>query len=602
MKSAQHQTQPHADRATPPQRTRAGRTHQETATSAPFLGSGYGPGITPIHPPSASAQSASGPQFFDAQAFSPAVAQQAVSGASAGHFPFGDRIRDESQGLLDPHAVPAKIVSSLPGLGVCHDGKVALRSDAGIEVARHELAHAMGADEATAQRAGRSPDVLASLKPGPPVSGWMIGFEFQTVGFGSNPKVYDLKSNLEIPPRHQPRMQHAATPIYQANGWKIVHDDNDIEVVTDPVEENDAGMNRLDEVFDEVESEMGRIQQNAKHPKYLLYSVDGRAPGRPMDSQSIKRARLQANRGIRQRNTQRRLMPNGAPLGPQESEVSSLSPDPQHYGEYGLGVAHFRNDTFTAHPQTTVGVRVEKLASLMNVLADQKRRGPKDRDGNKTWAEDQLGWNMAQADTAKALSNVDKALGKNVATPEYQKIRGVLGLLASYHIRERRTTRPLKNLKNIASFMLRNHLGEVCQALSDDEKEIWKDMLADGRMAKAFGYADNAGLRERFFRFDFWSTNTNWTIQTLLTELITGSDRIANIGAHSMHSLTGTNYQDKLMNATSQFDIGKASPHKGARSGVFLELRKLKSKVPWTQWRGFAKQAALLSRSVDDKR
>ena len=251
---------------------------------------------------------APGPQFFDAQAFSPAVARHAVRGATTGRFPFGDRIAAETRGALDPHAVPSVVIDQLPGLGVCQDGKVALRRGSGIDVARHELAHALGGDESTAQAASRDPGVLRSLsapqssqagepgEPGPtgapaarrpPVDGWAIGFEFQTHG-PNNPKTYEKRiERAPAPDEQQPEQQdeqddeellgpddrvtyrslnglNGSQVIYRprVQDWKMEIDSGDIEIITRAQPETDAGRENLSRQLDEIAAEM---QQQAQH-------------------------------------------------------------------------------------------------------------------------------------------------------------------------------------------------------------------------------------------------------------------------------------------------------------------------------------------------
>lgn len=99
-------------------------------------------------------------------------ARQAVAGAVAGRLPFAQRIYDETGGRVDARRVPAAVVPGLPSRGVALGGRIALRPDAGIEVARHELGHVLGGDEHVARRAERDPAALAALVRGAPRDGW----------------------------------------------------------------------------------------------------------------------------------------------------------------------------------------------------------------------------------------------------------------------------------------------------------------------------------------------------------------------------------------------------------------------------------------------
>lgn len=99
-------------------------------------------------------------------------ARRAVAGAAPGRFPFADRIARETGGRVDARSIPTAVVPGLPSRGVAFGGRIALRPDAGIAVARHELSHVLGADERTARRAERDGSVLAGLTRRAPRDGW----------------------------------------------------------------------------------------------------------------------------------------------------------------------------------------------------------------------------------------------------------------------------------------------------------------------------------------------------------------------------------------------------------------------------------------------
>jgi len=118
-----------------------------------------------------------------------AVASRAVSGAREGGLPHSAWLRSVSGGRFDPASVSATVVDELPALGVTYGGRVALRRGAPRQIAAHEAAHALGADERTARRVERDPSLLGTLEPKAPVDGWAVGFEFQCQG-SDNPSVY----------------------------------------------------------------------------------------------------------------------------------------------------------------------------------------------------------------------------------------------------------------------------------------------------------------------------------------------------------------------------------------------------------------------------
>ncbi len=85
-----------------------------------------------------------------------------------------------------------------------------------------------------------------------------------------------------------------------------------------------------------------------------------------------------------------------------------------------------------------------------------------------------------------------------------------------------------------------------------------------------------------------------------LKNLVKGKDLIAELGEHSVHQVNAKNYKGKMSDAKSQFDIGKVDPIKGARQGMFVEFRKLKGGVPWTNWRQFALLAVEVSALINE--
>ncbi|MFO0578521.1 MAG: hypothetical protein U1A78_31335 [Polyangia bacterium] len=557
---------------------------------------------------------ASGPQFFDAQAFSPAVARHAVRSAAPGRFPFGDRIAAETRGAIDPHTVPSVVVDKLPGLGVCQDGKVALRKGSGIDVARHELAHALGGDEATAQRASRDPGVLRSLsepqasqagEPGapgptgepaerrPPVNGWAIGFEFQTHG-ASNPKTFEKRIERGPVPeladneqqdeqqdgeeRLGPILSETYRPLDGLNGsqliyrprlqdWKVEIDSGDIEIITRAQPETNSGRENLERQLDEIAVEMKRVQDEGKKPGYKKYQAAG---------------------------------------------------DKEVYVQHGCG-----NKTFGAHPQATVGLNFEAVPELISQATSQQQIDhpymPK-----KIWAENQMGFDWTHPSFKNEASlhgmthirasqqQVDAALSQHADLSKLPRLRAVLQILASYAaLGTQIQTSKTPQVKNVAAFMSRSNLHEVYKIMSPLEKRTYKTLLAeqegDGSMAAAFGLASLDALRAtKLLRKDAM----NWGQYTLFDILDNLPERDLfgqNDSQKSIHKVDDTTYRTLLTDATSQFDIGTSSAQgQVQRKGLFMELRAIKREVPWTQWKVLAlsifDQVRRLNAAVDTQK
>lgn len=546
----------------------------------------------PIFPPGTLAtpaptiKSNHAPQFFDAQAFSSAAAQQAVSGATAGRYPFGDRIRAETRGTVNPHAVPATVVNQLPGLGVCQDGKVALRQGAGIDVARHELAHALGGDEATADRAGRDPNVLTSLAGGTPVNGWKVGFEFQTWA-GPNPKTFQKKFIRGEPAplneaeqeqdndalREGPILSEYYTkidstlgnaPLLRKPDWKMEVDSGDLEVITNPLDETDAGRAKIITVMSEVEVEMKRVQNAAKSPHYLAYPVNG-------DTVYV-----------------------------------------QHKSGF---------KKFTSHPQATVGVHFESVPQLISRLTTQQKVDHPHIPNNKVWGRDQIGFDFTNPDFKDADSQhgmtyihsaqqqVDAALAQHGTVAKFPHLRAILHILGSYAaLGTKVQSEQTAQLKNTAAFMSRNNLHEVYELMSPAEKRLYAAMLAEeqgpGSMAAAFGLANLQTLgTTKLLRHGAmgWGQVTLGQILQNLPEVDIMGDTDSQKSIHKLNASTVRKY---LSDADNQFDIGPSQTQgvqSGAveRKGLFLELRAIKRDVPWDQWKDVALSVFDLVRQIN---
>lgn len=507
---------------------------------------------------SSCAASQSVPSFFNDQVFSRAVASRAVSQAQKGRFPFGDQIAAETKGAIDPHAVPAAVVSDLPGLGVCLDGKVALRSGAGIDVARHELAHALGGNEAVADQASSDPSVLSALssKSGPSIDGWKIGFEFQTSG-KLNPKVY-----LADQQGHPRGNVDGNTTLEDHKGWKIDNDNNDMEVVTDAVDETDGGEKELIRQMSEIHAEMTLIQEKGDNSD-------------------------------------------------KKPEQFSSFVGPTYGDKHGYVICHASKSSFTGRPQATVGVRFEAVPDLIHTFASKS----KDKG---VWAEGTPGWegthpyfqdektNHGQVNVRAVQGKVEKALAVYEKDSPSPRLRALLNVLVSYAAISQLQSRKTKYAKNIAAFMSRGNLSKLYNAMTPADQKIYQLMLSKdngvGSMAALFD-CDNAAALNGLKIFPKGLSEKKQAVTLTygkLLKTLPQQDLIAALDDASIH------VSEDKMKPRWDFDVGDTEQTKDdkklgmeQRRGMWLELRALRYEVPWPEWRGLALQVFRTVRALN---
>jgi hypothetical protein len=194
------------------------------------------------------------------------------------------------------------------------------------------------------------------------------------------------------------------------------------------------------------------------------------------------------------------------------------------------------------------------------------------------------------------------------------KLRALLSLLALYYAKGRLLQKELINLKDIASFMSRNNLADVYGDMSKQEKAHFKDLFtpapedvdnddSEVEMANLFGMQTrkdlkNArlapqGVRNEVYHRDHQDAEEhrelNPKLFDILTKLKTGNDLISDTQESSIHEINSRNFGNNasIKGINSHFDIGK-SDHAQNRKGLFLEMRAMKHKVPWYEWRQIA--------------
>ncbi|MFV8753030.1 hypothetical protein ACNOYE_20985 [Nannocystaceae bacterium ST9] len=478
-----------------------------------------------------------------------------VGGATTGRFPFGERLQAETGGAVEPHAIPSVVVPGLPDRGVSVAGKVALRPDAPIEVARHELAHSLGADEATAHRAEQNPRVLAGLsKSARPIDGWAIGFEFQTAG-AKNPKTYsrgivplargasesvsDYRARgARLPKNYTAWRKEAISDTYDRDGYVIKTDDCDMEVETSAVDETPRGRERLVAVMEAMESEMAIIAEN----------------------------------GFNENN--------------EVENVVTLNSNKTH------GIAHGNRD-FTGKPQATAGFKLDQISNLIKkIVAREGTYGWGDYWGVRTAREPKRGLGLIH-DLNRRVGDLSQ-LSPNVVS--------LLHLLASYSIYGDAFHHPTKYLKNIANtLMIRNNLGKIfTDYLSGSEREELRTLLADetgqATVARLFGADDFGALRARKILRSGVAASygigaqvnqlADLTVGKVFDDLLQGTDAIhAKAPDQSIGKIADD--ASKFPGQLDPFDIGINEANE-RRRGVLVEIRGLGEREPYTRWKDIA--------------
>lgn len=536
-------------RSLPHPALRAGPSPQQRA-ALPRSSGGHSFANMPIH------AAGSAPQFFDGNAFSPSVAARAVSQSAQGQYPFGDRIAAETGGAINPHVVPSTVVSKLPGLGVCHGGKVALRQDAGIEVARHELAHALGADEATAYRAGRNPKVLTALGSGPPVDGWAVGFEFQS-------RIPPIFYNNDAP-------YGSGLIAYKddVNHFHIENDHGDLEFVTDPP-----------------------VAETADGYKQLCKTMDAMAT-------AAENFEALAQRGPNQNSV--RADEAAQLFGPNVQNTEVLEGVLQFYPDLTLRMPAQR---LLAHPQTTGGLTLSALYDLMRRMTARTEQDGTEKqvenDGH-TLSEslifhglNELGFSAKPARTYALRQQAAAYQAVEAYQPEQaisSDTRGFLSLVTAMIYGGRyMQNKQVQYVKDLLAVMPRSDFVRMFQSLSAQDQQWFRAGLADGSIGEALG----------------WGRMTDRLIPTKLKQQ--SNEKHQDLNTITKRSwLEGVTRQQAPQDVVSMKNegigkVGTANLDQNGqlginnalvnqqRRGAIVEMRAVRENVPPSEWAAMAR-------------
>lgn len=486
--------------------------------------------------------------FYNEQAFSPTVASGAVAAARPGGFPFGDRIAAETGGAVDPHRVPSAVVDWLPGRGVCHDGKVALRRGSGIEVARHELAHAHGADEATAQRAAHDPRVLRGLPQRPPVDGWDIGFEFES---------------------GETKVEAMVTKLALGDGFSATMDVPNLEMVTVHVPESDAGRAQLARRMDGVVRFVSAV---AGHPEGITVS------------EAVRRSQV---------NMQ---VPENAKNGVITAQPGRyITAHPQATAGIKLEYLYRALEAMTGEAQAFARQKATAAQGKAAKAMGWDNRG-KYRPHKKPAAggvRNAVDYITAVVQASDHRSEGDYARLKGLVAQIYH----IIGVAAAIEL-------DVKSIpKYLMPLMQRTQLGVLYQLLSDREKEAFAANDFELLLRHCPRYPDQLGrptvqptLQTPLYRYpanadaadseeEDWGGNV--TLGDWFQSIVNGRDALKGIdkGASQWDDAAARD-----MGMLSASDIGP-DPDTGEQrnqAGGIFEFRRLKADIPHTEWAAFA--------------
>lgn len=453
------------------------------------------------------------------------LAARAVTGARAGGLPHADRITAATGGKVDGRQFEATTTPGLPALGVTYGGRIAVRPDAPPSVAFHEAAHALGADERTADRAERDPSILGKLGKGAPVDGWKIGFELQTVG-AKNMKVLKIDSTRVDPvgavsvvypdTRHgEPlKVKGVAAP---TKGGATELDMGDVEVKTGAYEESRAGRKALRKDVEELVAWVGKVkakgaankQYVAAYPHSKAYYARQKAAHDPAEG------------------------PYQEPRDPYPEYIAAA---PGKVDGDNVLVINFSH--IAASMQTTMGVPLDKVADLARrqATADWAVRFESSDTGDVT--DLSLGFRGSKTKAVKdeiqgnvtALQNaVDKWITTEEETGgEFVRLKGLLFLLAMTFGKAqwRSASGKLATLtKDTISLMHRTGLGAAYGLLTAKERTAFDTIKADPSAVFGDTYEGTAKIDE--------GAAAKWTFDYVVTELAEGRDALAELEGYS---------------------------------------------------------------------
>lgn len=360
-----------------------------------------------------------------------------------------------------------------------------------------------------------------------------VGLEFQTVGGRWNVKKEE-DGRLK-------KLEHGSTALRpRNNGWKLLNDYNDFEYVTDAFDESEAGILALRQAATSAAN----------------YHMDlGTSLGNDNWEQRTTRASQTMQKDI-----------GGT-----------------------IYVANLEGQQ-SAHPQATVGITLEKLLKYGEDLAKDRSRWRTTE--TLSLAKKRVGWSTKHpgsplrgvatdsATLAKGEGGLS-AKGKSFLFLVSTYVKGTQSLI-------QRGKAGTANAKNATAFMSRTNFLSLLTQLNPGDLTTLDTLLgADLGRNRLFGENDpalvtqsgrEAGTNNAFLLSQWWAALRHPTTPEDLMQTMQDND-----GSKAFHGLSDSS---SLTGTTGPSDIGLAG------TGVIIELRKLRNRVPPEEWGDFAEAIA----------
>lgn len=388
-----------------------------------------------------------------------------------------------------------------------------------------------------------------------------LGFEFQTFKEGGSGRNAGTGFKKYIVPPGKTRgiwtKFNDHDTYANGPGWRVDSDGGDLEVVTDhaQVTEDRAGRIKLGQILDNVETTLSHV------PK--IGDVSGKGPHDVTD------------------------LPGALPGRRMTGEGTDRSTE---------GVRLLRTPHVEAHPQATIGMPLDKLLEMMELLS--KSQQEKDAPTAKETLAKKIGW--YKGDEAERLrgnieSSVDKARGyvEDLADSKLSdKFTGFLALIGSYILGGSADQAQVYG-KNVTPFMSRSNLVRVFESMSEHEQKQFRYIvttsLAMNKLVKAMAWpiktrpADASALFSKGTKegSSVVRPETKFSIVDWLADIVREVkpiDRLTSTkGPDPDRPTRGDEYTFRGF-GTMGLDAGK----------TVVELRKLRGKVKLADWKQFA--------------
>ncbi len=265
-------------------------------------------------------------------------------------------------------------------------------------------------------------------------------------------------------------------------------------------------------------------------------------------------------------------------------------------GDWGI---RLETDRILSHPQATVGIRLDKIGSLVNMLASGGVAGKANGDNRRhNWDTKQDFGAAAQKNyAAKAVSNVNSnwpALAEKYKLSK--EFKGFLVIVSTYLICAHQATTPFEDAKGIAPFMSRVNLSDMANAMSPKDLVFMSYKKAPSLIMRLAGVGVNESplYKHKFSEEGLYThdektkklpqlTNRQW-LKRLLKDKV---DMLADFGESMSEVSVDPEAEGRSL---EDFHMGNATDIGGNRKGMVMEIRRLPRNLPVDEWKRVAKK------------